>query len=362
MIVSYADDDRDMDGLKAEIRHYLDGSGMPRRGDREIKLRSWVLLGAWMAIYALLVFAPAGPAVSLAAALLGGVVSAALVVAGHNALHGMLGESPVLQRLLAVMLSAHGFDRHWWHIKHHRLHHRFPNVFGVDDDLEHSGLIRMSPEAPLHGWHRFQHLYAWFLYPLTHLGMVLVGDPRFLITGTMSGQQFGRGGFPRVARWLLGKCFALVVLLLMPAWMHGWAAVIPLFLVWSLTTGLVLAALFVCTHTVIGTRYPKPGEDGSLSRSRTYMSVVGSADVGIDSPLVNWLFAGVTAHTAHHLYPGISATHYPPIARIIRSFCVDRGIPYTGFAGFGAALLAHYRYLKSLGRPAQVGDPEICPA
>ena len=56
----------------------------------------------------------------------------------------------------------------------------------------------------------------------------------------------------------------------------------------------------------------------------------------------------------HHLFPGVCHTHYPALAPIIMSTCVEFGLPYKVFPNFRAAMLAHFAHLKIMGLPSHV--------
>jgi len=51
-------------------------------------------------------------------------------------------------------------------ITHNVVHHTYTNIHTVDEDLSVSPLLRLSPHADRHFFHRFQHWYALPLYGL----------------------------------------------------------------------------------------------------------------------------------------------------------------------------------------------------
>jgi len=58
------------------------------------------------------------------------------------------------------------------------------------------------------------------------------------------------------------------------------------------------------------------------------------------------LCAGVQYQIEHHLFPGISHTHYPEVSKIVKAYCDAHGYPYRTL-GWGEAviksLLVFYR-------------------
>ncbi len=345
--------------LRDRVEDYMKSSPHSRQGDHQLVTRAWTLIGLWWALYFGLLFLATNALVAIVLATVGGVVSVAMLGMGHNAMHGMLNGASLVKSVSILMLNVIGLDARWWRDKHHLLHHRYPNVYGFDDDLDHDSLIRMSKPAPGRPWHRFQHLYVWFLYPFTYLAMLITGDLRYLVSGKMCGKPVGQQGRPALLPWLRRKLYAISVLVLIPLTLHSWEVVMPVLLVWALSTGFILAILFVGTHTVAGTRHYQPGPDNLMPFDRQTCAISGSADVGVGNWLITWLFGGVTVHVAHHLYPGISATHYPAITVIIREICADRGIPYISFSGFIGSTRSHFTYLKARAESTEFPGPVV---
>jgi len=87
---------------------------------------------AYVAFVAVAVLAePAG--LRLAAGVMAGCAIAALFVLGHDAVHDSLTASPRLNRMLGFLLFAPSLHNPTlWRLVHNRLHHRFPNVRGLD--------------------------------------------------------------------------------------------------------------------------------------------------------------------------------------------------------------------------------------
>ena len=153
--------------LRSRVRAFLLSSGLPARGLPAL-YRKTALMFLWLACsYVLLVFAAdtAWEALPLA-------VSLGLAIAGigfnvmHDGSHGSYSTRPWLNRLMARALDLLGGSSFVWQRKHNLLHHTWPNVQGVDDDIDTGALARLSPGQKLRSYHRLQHLYMWPLYAL----------------------------------------------------------------------------------------------------------------------------------------------------------------------------------------------------
>jgi linoleoyl-CoA desaturase len=139
----------------------------------------------------------------------------------------------------------------------------------------------------------------------------------------------------------------LALLLLLPAWLHGfWRALLTLYLPLQLGGGLTLAALFSVSHNVPACLYDAPSSMSwaeAQIRSSANWSVFGSDDDTLRTSgasafarlaaavqrtgnrAMSWFWllfsGGLNYQIEHHLFLGVSHLHYPAISRIVRAAC-----------------------------------------
>ena len=268
---------------------------------------------------------------------------------GHEAVHGTLTASPVLNRCCTYIFNLLGADGAIWRKRHVLSHHVFPNIPGYDSDITQNQLARISPRSVYLPAHRFQHWYMPMLYLLYTLNWLLYRDfkdcRRFY-----SGQAHYR---IRLAMLLLGKLFYFGYVLLLPLCLHpeGSFVVLTGFLlmqfVMSATTFLVLVSAHVGEYAV----FPEPGPDGCMAQSWSVHQLQTTTDFASGSLLVTQLFGGFNHHVAHHLFPQVSHLYYPALTAITRDTAREFGLSYQCFPTLGAAILSHFRFLKNNSLP-----------
>ncbi|MEX0595440.1 MAG: fatty acid desaturase, partial [Candidatus Paceibacterota bacterium] len=94
----------------------------------------------------------------------------------HDANHGSFSRKPWLNKFMGFSINFLGGNVNNWKAQHNILHHSFTNIEGYDEDIDPGSVLRFSPHAEKKKFHRFQHLYAWFLYCLMTLSWTFSKD------------------------------------------------------------------------------------------------------------------------------------------------------------------------------------------
>lgn len=83
----------------------------------------------------------------------------------HDAAHNAVFFNRKQNRLFCYLLELFGSNSEVWIQRHIQLHHPYPNVQNWDCDIKQSDLVRLFPNSKWYSFHRYQHIYMWFLYP-----------------------------------------------------------------------------------------------------------------------------------------------------------------------------------------------------
>ncbi len=330
--------------LRSRVRTHLVSSGRPARGLPALYWKT-TLLFLWLgSSYVLLVFAAQAAWQVLALA-----VSLGLAIAGigfnvmHDGSHGSYSTRPWLNRLMARALDLLGGSSFVWQRKHNLLHHTWPNVQGVDDDIDTGGLARLSPGQALRPYHRLQHLYMWPLYALLAVKWQLYDDFATIGAGRMSGRPFPRPRGVELAVFVGGKLVFFSLAFGLPLLLHPVLAALGTYLLVSAVAGLTLSVIFQLAHCV------PEAETGSELGSWAERQVRSSVDFARHNRLLGWYVGGLNLQIEHHLFPQICHLHYPALAPIVEGTCHEFGVRYSAHPTLRSAIAAHYRQLRALG-------------
>ncbi len=344
--------------LRQRVDAYFEESGLDRRDQLAMYVKTATIL-AWMGLsYSVLVFAPVSAWVRVLAA-----VSMGLAAAGigfsimHDAGHRAYSKNNLLNSLLFMSLDVLGGSSYVWNVKHNMLHHSFANLDGHDDDIDVGVLGRLSPEQRRLPFHRFQHLYIWPLYGLLVAKWQFWDDFYCWATGRVGGREMprpkGKDAFILVGGKLVWFTLAFVVpSLLFPV---GW--VIVFYLLASFVQGMTLATVFQLAHCVEEASFPAVPDDHQMEHDWAVHQLMTTVDFARDNRLLSWYIGGLNFQVEHHLFPRISHIHYPAIAPIVEQTCAEYGIPYLAQPTLRGGIRSHFRHLRKLGRSVEQGVP-----
>jgi linoleoyl-CoA desaturase len=347
------------DGFQAELnqrvkQYFKDIDGRPRDCPR-MYVKTTLVLAWFFSCYALVVFFATAWWNAVPLAMLLGLATAAIGFnIQHDAGHKSFSDQPWVNNLLSWTLDLVGGSSYFWHFKHGVYHHTFTNIDGHDTDIDLGLLGRLSPNQRRFWFHRWQHFYLWLLYGLVVVKWQLWDDFFSLATA-----KVGCHRVPRPRGWDLvvlagGKLLFATLAFGIPLSLHDWQLVVTYYVFTMLVTGVVLSVVFQLAHCVEPAVFPLPQAAVRMESAWAVHQVVTTVDFAPRSRFLTWMVGGLNFQVEHHLFPRVSHTHYPALAGIVSRVCGEFGLPYHVYDTFWTALCAHYRWLRSMGRPALV--------
>jgi len=342
--------------LKRRVDAYFVETGLPRRGNWQIWLKAFIILATLVASYLALLFVvqnwwQAG----LVSILMGFAIAGVGLNIQHDGGHNAFSERGWVNKLMAYTLDLIGGSSYQWHWKHGVLHHTYTNITGHDTDIELGALGRLSPHQPRYWFHRFQHVYVWFLYCLMAVKWHLVDDYVEMARGKLGGNPVPRPRGWNLFFFFFGKAFFLTVAFVIPMLFHSFWVVVACYAIAAAVVGISLAVVFQLAHCVEEAEFPMPvGDPEYMAGAWAVHQVETTADFGRNNPVLCWLVGGLNFQIEHHLLPKICHIHFPALSKIVEKLCAEHGIAYHEHKSFAAGIGSHYRWLKLLGKPDKV--------
>lgn len=343
--------------LHKRIEDYFKNSGRSKYGDWTIRVKIFILYFIFFTSYIMMYAKNNSPTIVLLYALIFGMASIMIALnVIHDASHNALFREKKWNKLLLFSMNLLGSSGYLYHLNHVRIHHTFPNVVGIDADINQPNpLLRVSPGAPKYKFHRYQHLYALFIYMFYTLFLIFKKDFEDFRIIPKKDSPLLRVYHPRKEYFLLflSKLFYIMYALVLPLIFLdiAWWKIILGYLFVNIIMSLVAVGVQVLIHTNDRAHFIETDEAGVIHRNWAIHTLLNTSDLMAENKYLTFMTGGLNTHTIHHLFPGICHIHYPKLTNILRKTAAEFGLTYTNLS-LGESIQSHYNFLKTLGRYA----------
>jgi linoleoyl-CoA desaturase len=358
--ITFAGTHRDFSStLNKRVNDYFKNHQVSRHANMEMVIKTICMFLAYFVPYGLII----SGVLTTGTGLLAAVVMMGLGLAGiglsvmHDANHGAYAESKWLNNIIGYSLNLVGGNAFNWKMQHNVLHHTYTNVHEEDEDISPRGVLRLSPHSEWKNIHRYQFIYAWFLYGLMTIVWLFFKDFVRII-------RYHKNGLAKKQKANILEEW--IILIITKVIYIGYILVIPIVfttIVWwqvllgvvlmHYIAGFILAIIFQPAHVIEGTEYPLPDDTNTLENNWAVHQLLTTTNFGNNSRWFSWYVGGLNFQIEHHLFPNICHVHYRKIAEIVKETAGEFGLPYKSSPTFLQALASHTRLLKQLGaKPA----------
>jgi linoleoyl-CoA desaturase len=338
--------------LNAEIEHYFTTNNLSKKGNRHLYFKS--LFFAISIIYSyiqLVFFTPASLWLAIPLCIFAGFTLAFIGFnIMHDACHGSYSEHKKVNEFFSYSMNLLGSCAFIWKVKHNVVHHSFTNIDGIDADIIQTKLLRFAPTQKKRAVHRYQHIYAVFLYAISYAVWIFFNDFEKYFKQKVYLTPIPNFDAKQRTIFWISKLYYLTVYLAIPIIMVGWLKAVVGFALISAACGVMLSVVFQLAHVVEKTEF----EDATdtvlhLEADWAEHQLNTTADFATDNRLVSWLLGGLNFQVEHHLFPYISHVHYPKIQPIVKRVCEEHGIEYRSYPKLRDAVISHFTMMKILG-------------
>lgn len=269
----------------------------------------------------------------------------------HDAVHQTATSNEKANKTIHFMIfSLLGVDPYLWSLRHIKSHHMYPNVNGVDVDIEDNAFVRLSPHHTWRPHQKFQHLYAWFLYGFTLISITFFQDFLRYKTKKMANIETIKYNKLEKVLFFLSKAIFFSVCFILPYSLTDLSMfqVALGFFISSFVVSLLFILLLAGTHFFNEADFSAPNEK-QMPHSYVHHQLANSLDWNINAKWLTYLVGGINTHAAHHLFPKVSHMYYHMITPIIMEMTEKYKMPYHQTTFWGM-IRSHYQLLKRLGQ------------
>lgn len=345
--------------LQKRVRSYFKENNISRYGNASMVIKSIFMVALYLVPFVLMLTVIESPwLIMLMWVIMGFGISGIGLSIMHDANHGAYSKNKRVNSFFGAFLNMAGGSPYMWRIQHNVLHHTYTNVTGMDEDIAPGKVMRFSPYEKRRKLHKYQHLYAWFLYGMMTLMWVTVKDFKQLL-------DYSKRGLTKTETDSTTRLFIEIILSKLVY--YGIILVLPLIFApvpWYLTvigfimmhyiTGVILGMIFQPAHVVPSSNYPMPDESGNIKADWAVSQLHNTANFAPKSRLFSWYVGGLNFQIEHHLFPNVCHVHYKKLSKIVRETAEEFNLPYNSEKTFAGALVSHAKMLKRLGTQDEI--------
>jgi linoleoyl-CoA desaturase len=347
--------------LNKRVNEYFKNHNIARHGNTEMVVKTFCMFSAYFIPYALIITGVLTGPIAMVVAVL--VMSLGLAGIGlsvmHDANHGAYAKKNWVNTFVGYSLNLVGANAFNWKVQHNVLHHTWTNVHEEDEDISPRGALRLTPHSEWKKIHKYQFIYAWFLYGLMTIVWLFFKDFVRLVRYHKSGMAKKQNA-NITHEWLImvgtkliyvGYIFIIPLVFTSLVW---WQVLVGILLMHYIA-GFMLAIIFQPAHVIEGTEFPLPDSNNALENNWAVHQLLTTTNFGNNSRWFSWYVGGLNFQIEHHLFPNICHVHYHKISGIVKDTAAEFGLPYKSTRTFFQALVKHGRLLKQLGaRPVNM--------
>lgn len=353
--------------LKKAVDQYFNDNNILRSGNWKLYTKTIVLFTAAISLYLILLFAPISGGLKLVSS---GLFGLTLAFIGfnvmHDACHGAYSNKKWVNDLLGLTLNALGGNAFFWKQKHNIIHHSYPNVDGVDDDIAKSPFIRMCSTQKWAPPHKFQFIYVPFLYMLGSIFWIFLKDFQNYFQKKVHTTPINNLSRKESRIFWISKSLYVVFYMVLPILILGFGPWILGFLVMHFTMGFALSIVFQLAHVIEETEFEFIAEDAidtlQLESEWAVHQIKTTGNFAPKSKIISWFVGGLNFQVEHHLFPRVSHIHYPAISGIVEEKCKEFNLNYISIPTMGQAINSHFRLLKELGTKPEIENTDTVSA
>ncbi len=344
--------------MKRRVHAYFETAGISQKANTRMVFKTIIMASMVAVPYLLIMTNRLSPWVMLGLCVVMGIgVAGCGFAIAHDALHGAYSSNSKINAALGLIFDINGGSSYMWKITHNVIHHTYTNIQGIDEDLEVSPLLRLSPTSTHRPMHRYQHLYVLAAYSMTTLFWVFVKDYQYLLRRDLGPYRKITHPKGEIAKLFVMKAIYYFYIIAMPLLFLdvAWWQVLVGFVAMHITSGLILSLVFQLAHVIEGPVQFAADEQATMNDVWFVHEMKTTANFARTNKLLCWYAGGLNFQVEHHLFPRVCSIHYPAISQIVEEVAHKYGVPYHHHPTLWGAIRSHWRMLKIFG------DPEAAP-
>ena len=259
----------------------------------------------------------------------------------HDANHGAVSRSPIINRLWGYTQDWIGGSSLLWKHHHVLLHHAYTNHLNSDPDIT-TNILRLHKDIKYKNYHYWQKCYIWILFTLLpinwHFAEIMDLYNMNHMSHKISSMAIRESQIGLLLRVAFYIRFYIIPIYLYPS----------LYTLFNICLSLAVGGLYLGINFIISHNFEGVLNNTNINEDWAISQIESSSTVG--GRVLGFFHGGLNYQIEHHLFPRISHVHYYKIKPIIQEWCKKNNVKYNYYNNLWDNIYSCYKYLELQGR------------
>jgi linoleoyl-CoA desaturase len=338
--------------LTKRVNDFFTTSNKSKFANSFFYVKAFLLISMYLLCYFVLLFSEKSILAQLGMIFMGPLAILIGINIAHDAAHETISSKKWVNKLFLFLFDLLGANSYMWQKRHVYSHHTFPNILNQDADLKQNPLVRIFPNDTLRKAHRFQFIYAPFLYLLYTINWLFFRDFKDFTEKKIGSLTIQGHAVKEWFKLALFKLFYISYIIVIPLLFSDLSLgqFIVAFIGMNFAASIMITLALIPSHVAENSLFLLPNEQGEMPHPWSHHQVLSVIDFATGNPFLNFFFGGFNHHVSHHLFPHISHVHCVHITPIIKQTALEFNLPYNHESSFINAYVSHFKLLKNNGK------------
>ena len=260
----------------------------------------------------------------------------------HDANHGAVSRSPIINRLWGYTQDWIGGSSLLWKHHHVLLHHAYTNHLNSDPDIT-MNILRLHKDIKYKNYHYWQKCYIWILFTLLpinwHFAEIMDLYNMNHMSHKISSMAIRESQIGLLLRVAFYIRFYIIPIYLYPS----------LYTLFNISLSLAVGGLYLGINFIISHNFEGVlNNTNNTNKDWAISQIESSSTVG--GRVLGFFHGGLNYQIEHHLFPRISHVHYYKMKPIIQEWCKKNNVKYNYYNNLWDNIYSCYKYLELQGR------------
>lgn len=337
--------------LKHRVNEYFNQNCISKKANIFFYVKALVLISVYILLYSFLIGSNNARLAFVSMVLLGPFAILIGINVAHDAAHGNISRTKWINSIFLLLFDFLGSNSYMWRKRHVFSHHVFPNILNKDADLKQNPLVRIFPGDKILPAHKYQFIYAPFLYLLYTINWLFFRDFQDFFKSQIGSLEIESHDKIEVLKLLLFKLFYISFIFVIPMSFSVLSSqtIILAFVLMNFSASILITLALIPSHVAENSNFLLPDKNGIMPNSWSHHQVLSVIDFATNNWFLNFFFGGFNHHITHHLFPNINHIHSPKITPIVKQTIKEFELPYNYENSFINAYISHFKLLKNNG-------------